>query len=75
MAYATREKMENTFFKLVDATNFGAYGDGLIKSYKRVFFFFFKKKYSLNNIYLTFDVILFSFKIWLSFFLKFKITN
>ena len=44
MAYVTREKMENTFFKLVDATNFGAYGDGLIKSYKRGFFLK-KKKY------------------------------
>ena len=42
MTYATRQKMENTFFKLVDATNFRAYGDGLIKSYKRGFFFFFK---------------------------------
>ena len=39
MTYTTREKMENTFFKLVDATNLGAYGDGLIKYYKRVFFF------------------------------------
>ena len=48
MAYATREKMENTFFKLVDATNFGAYGDGLIKSYKRVFFFFSKISLNIN---------------------------
>ena len=47
MANVTREKKENTFFKLVDATNFGAYGDGLIKSYKRGFFFFFSK-ISLN---------------------------
>ena len=39
MAYASREKMENTVFKLVDATNFRAYGDGLIKSYMRGFFF------------------------------------
>ena len=42
MAYASREKMENTVFKLVDATNFGAYGDGLIKSYMRVIYLFFK---------------------------------